>query len=267
VQLFHRSGKGLVLTEKGEFLYRKALPLLAQMNGIRAALTGERPADRGELRVAAGFSFVRHLIPDIVREFNECFPRWSLSVRAAERETALDLVRDRFVDLAVLVDPPADGPEFTYERLFEDELRVLVHARNPLASLEVVPLRSLSGKTLVVSRSQSHTLRQLQQEMRRRGLEFKECLEVGGTAAVCEMVKLGQGLALLPDWVVQAESASASLACRAIAEIRPRRVWAVVTATGSPASHSARTFVRLCHMATRSLERTAAVGAATASVG
>ncbi len=249
VQLFHRSGKGLVLTERGEFLYRKAVPLFARMNNIRTELIGENPEGRTTLRIAVGFNFLGCIIPDVVREFNECFPRANLSIRAAERDSSLQLLRDREVDAAIMVEPPEDGPEFTYHKLFDDEPRLVMNSRNPLAPLEVVPMRNLAMKTLLVSRNDSHTIRILQQQMSRKGVEFREVIAVGGVTAICEMVKLGQGVALLPDWVVRHAAPSRLLVTRPIDGLRLTRTWAFVCANWTMPTIAMRTFRRLSQQA------------------
>lgn len=253
VQLFHRSGKGLVLTEKGEFLYRKAIPVVARMNNIRSELAGEQLEDRPNLRIATAFNFLSCVVPDVLREFNECFPRSNVSIRAAERDSSLELLRNREVDAAIMVEPPEEGAEFTYQKLFDDEPRLLMHTRNPLAALEVVPLRSLSMKTLLVARANSHTIRVLQQQMGRKGIEFKECITVGSTTALCEMVKLGQGVALLPDWVVHHMAPSPMLVTRPVEGLRLKRTWAFVSAKWTMPNLAHRTFRRLCQQAVSNL--------------
>ena len=250
VPLFHRSGKGLVLTPKGEFLRRKAIPLVAQMNNIRAALTGDSLADRASLRVAAGYNFLTYRAPDIVREFNECFPRGSLTIRAAEREKCLGLLLDREVDAVVLVDPPEDGADFTYTRLFDDELLLLMHYRNPLAGLEIVPVADLNNKSLIVSRLQSYTTTSVIEQARRKNVSFRECIEVGNTGAIYEMVKMGQGLALLPNWLIRQEAPSLQVVARPVSGIRLSRTWAYVEPTWKVPNLAGRTFKRLCLQAT-----------------
>jgi DNA-binding transcriptional LysR family regulator len=259
VQLFHRSGKGLVLTEKGEFLYRKAIPVVARMSNIRSELAGENLEDRGTLRIAAAFSFVGCVLPDIVREFNECFPRGQISVRAAERDVALALVQSREADAAIVVEPPADDADFSSQKLFDDEVRLLMHTRNPLAALEVVPLRNLAQKTLLVARAQSHTIKALKLQMSRKGIEFRDCVEVGSVAALCEMVKLGQGVGLVPDWVLRHGTTSPLLVTRPVEGLRLARTWAFVSAKWAPPNLASRTFLRLCQQAVAGLGNPAAV--------
>ena len=254
IQLFHRSGKGLVLTEKGEYLYRKAIPVVARMNNIRSELAGEQLDDRATLRVAVGFSFLNCVVPDVLHEFNECFPRGNVSVRAAERDESLQLLRNREVDAAIMVEPPDDGPEFNYQKLFDDEPRLVVNTRNPFAALEVVPLRNLAMKTLLVSRTDSHTIKTLQQQMSRKGIEFRECVAVGSASAICEMVKLGQGVGLLPDWVIRHVAPSPLLVTRPIQDLRLTRTWAFVCANWTLPTLPMRTFRRLCQRAVLGLE-------------
>lgn len=253
VQLFHRSGKGLVLTEKGEFLYRKAIPVVAQMNNIRGSLAEADLAERSSLRVASGFNFVSYIVPDVVREFNECFPRGNLSIRVAERDACLKLLQSREINAAILVDPPNDGDDFSYTRLFDDELKVVINARNPLAGLDVIPLRNLIDKPLIVSRAQSYTVSTTLERIRRKGFEFRECVEVGSTATIYEMVKLGLGVALLPEWIIQREMSAPLVVSRPIEGLRIRRTWAFVIARWTIPNLASRTFKRLCQQATADL--------------
>ncbi len=108
-------------------------------------------------------------------------------------------------------------------------------------------------KTLLVARSNSHTIRTLQQQMSRKGIEFKECIAVGSTTAICEMVKLGQGVALLPDWVVRNVAPSPMLVTRPIEGLRLTRTWAFVSATWTMPNLANRTFRRLCQQAVSGL--------------
>ncbi len=253
VQLFHRSGKGLVLTEKGTVLYRKALPLVVKMDHIRASLSGEDLTDRTTLKIAVGFNFLSYIAPNVVREFNECFPHVNIRMRAVERDACLQLLWEREVDAAVMVEPPDEGHEYTYQKLFNDEPKLLINVRNPQASLDLIPLRSLATKTLLVSRAQSHTIKALQQQMSRKGVKFSDCVEVGSNAAICEMVKLGQGVALMPDWVLANEPNNSMLITKPIEGLRLERTWAFVHTQLMVPNLALRTFKRLCQQATAKL--------------
>jgi DNA-binding transcriptional LysR family regulator len=253
VQLFYRSSKGLVLTAKGELLYRKALPLVAQMKRIETMIKGDELLERGGLRVAAGFNFVSYLASAVVGEYNECFPRGGLRLWAAEREEALRLLADGRAEAAVLVNPPDEDADLTFSRLFSDELRLLVNTAHPLAGLEQIPLRSLASQTLIVSRLQSYTARSVLARIRRLGVDFRECIEVGNTEAMFQMVRLGQGLGLVPEWIFQHERRPPNLVLRSIHDLNFCRTWALVRPRWSTPDARGRTFFRLCQQVTAGL--------------
>lgn len=244
-KLFHRPGKFLELTEKGHFLLKEASNILSSMDRVRRQLTGDDTAQRTPLRVAVGFNFLSHLLPEIVREWQGCFPQGNIVARAAERDVCLKLVNENEADMAVLVDPPEDAV-LKVEPLFEDELRVVVAAGNPLATSESVSLRSLHGKTLLVSRMQSHTTQMVLSEMRRNRFSFHDCIELGSTEAIHEMVKVGEGIALQPDWVMDRRSEDKGLVSRPLNQIRIIRRWALVSLSDKENNLMERTFLRLC---------------------
>ena len=245
VKLFHRSGRGLVLTPRGEFLAKQGGAVLAQLTSLRRQLADESVSDRSTLRIAVGHSFLNYLLPDIAREFAECFRRVSLNVRAADRDQAVELVRSHEVDGAILVEPPADDGECVSTRLFEDHFMLAVSRRHPFADYERVPARKLSEHSLVVAQNSSHTASRLQEVAARRGVRFRETMEVGSMMAVLSMVRLGGAVALLPSWIAQRVD-DPLVELRAIEGFEFSRVWAYYCTRSHADSLSNRSFRRLC---------------------
>lgn len=245
VKLFHRSGRGLILTPRGEFLAKRGGAVLAQLTTLRRQMVDESLTDRTTFKVAVGFSFVSYLLADIAQEFSECFRRVTLHVQAAEREDAVQMVRSHGVAAAVLVDPPEDDSECQSTPLFTDQFMLMTHQRHPLAQYERVPMRRLNDETLVVSRLGSHTHRQLQEHAVRRGMRFKDTMEVGSGAAVVELVKLGAGVALVPNWMA-AHLPNTTLTLRVVEGLEFKRTWGYLTTRANADSLPNRSFRRLC---------------------
>lgn len=245
VKLFHRSGRGLILTPRGEFLAKQGGAVLAQLSSLRRQLADENLSERTTFRVAVGFSFVSFLLTDIAHEFSECFRRVTLHVQAAERAEAIRMVRNHEVMAAVLVDPPEDDGECISTTLFSDNFMLLIHQRHPLAQYERVPIRKLSEEILVTSRIASHTHQQLQEHAVKRGVRFKDTMEVGSGPAVLELVKLGTGVALVPDWMSGHLNHSA-LELRPVEGLDFSRTWGYYTTRAGADSLPNRSFRRLC---------------------
>ncbi|HEY9154770.1 MAG TPA: LysR family transcriptional regulator [Opitutaceae bacterium] len=244
-KLFYRPGKTLILSEQGHYLAKEALSILTHMYNIRSVLAGPILDDHTTLRVAVGFNFMSRPLPDVMREWQQCFPKATLAAQAAERDACLNLLKNDSVDGAVLVDPPED---MALDRvpLFEDALRVLVSTENALGRAETVTIKSLHQKVLFVSRMQSHTTQRILSEIRRRGFSLRDCIEVGSGPAIMEMIKAGNGFALLPEWTFSQDIDESSLVWRTIEDAEFTRKWAYVRKTSTPPSFMSRTFLRLC---------------------
>ncbi len=245
VKLFHRSGRGLVLTSRGEFLAKQGGIVLAQLTSLRRQLADESISDRSTLRIAVGHSYLNYLLPDVAREFSECFRRVSLHVRAADREEAIELARTHEVDAAILVDPPPDDSECASTRLFEDRFVLGVSRRHPLSEYERVPVRKLNEQSLAMAQMSSHTANRLQNALSRRGVRFRESMELGSLTAVLAMVRLGGAVALLPTWLAH-QLDDASIELRPVDGFEFSRVWSYYYPRSHGDSLSNRSFRRLC---------------------
>ena len=254
-KLFHRPGKFLELTGKGQFLLKEAPNILSSMDRVRLQLAGDEALPHSSLRVAVGFSLISHLLPEVISEWELCFPDSRLIARAAERDACLKWVSEDVVDMAVLVDPPAES-EFSVEHLFDDELRLVVEAGSPLAKLDAVSLRSLHGKTFLTSRLQSHTAQMVLAEMRRHGFSFHDCIELGSIEGILEMVKLGTGVTLQPGWILD-RHADKRLVSRPLQNVRLIRRWGHVSSGKKELNLLERTFLRLCRRFAGNLQSSA----------
>ena len=263
VKLFHRSGRGLVLTSRGKMLYQRGGGVLAQLCTLRQQMAEESLSDPVTVRVAGAHSFVSYLLPEVAREFGGCFRRGSLSIRAVEREESLRRLRDREADVAIVVEPPEDDAEIQSTPLFSDEMRLVVGRRSALAEMDRVPWRTLANRNLIVARLHSHTSRMLVEDAQRRGLRFREVTEAGSTTAVLELLKLGDGFGLLPAWLVQ-RADNPAVVMREIEGYRFVRTWACVESRATAGDLAYRTFRRLCQSAGELIEHNTATEAKAA---
>ena len=264
-KLFHRPGKFLELTGKGQFLLKEAPNILNSMDRVRLQLAGDEALPNSSLRVAVGYSLISHLLPEVISEWELCFPDSKLIARAAERDACLKWVNEDVVDLAVLVDPPADS-DFKVEHLFDDELRLVVEASSPLAKLETVNLRSLHGKTFLTSRIQSHTSQMVLSEMRRHGFSFHDCIELGSIEGILEMVKLGTGVSLQPNWIIDRRADDKRIVARPLHNVKLVRRWGHVSSGKKELNLLERTFLRLCRRFAGNLQNGVAHVAAVIAV-
>ena len=111
-QLIARTTRRMSLTEDGEALYERALPILAQLAQLEQAVGQARQVPRGRVRAVVPYSFGRVTLIPALPLFCARFPEISLDLTFSDN--AVDLLADGF-DLGVLTGRPVDPRVTTVE--------------------------------------------------------------------------------------------------------------------------------------------------------
>lgn len=97
-QLLRRSTRRLQLTEAGDRFYRTAKRVLAEMDDLQEALTGDRGALKGQVRVSSPVDLGRRYVARAADAFMRLHPELSVSLLFSD--TMLDL-GEAGIDLAI----------------------------------------------------------------------------------------------------------------------------------------------------------------------
>lgn len=142
--------KSVRLTTAGELLLTHADAIVARLASARADLRALSDGDSGVLRVGCYQSVGVRLLPRLLREFAEAWPKVRVElVEAADDLELLALVERGELDLTFVVYPLTPGP-FEHVELLEDPYVVVVRADSDLGSDgEPVPPSRLDGIPLI----------------------------------------------------------------------------------------------------------------------
>jgi DNA-binding transcriptional LysR family regulator len=104
-QFFERIGKRkVVLTSVGERFYGFAESLLFDYNQLREDISEHKGLKKGRLRIAAPFTTLYHLLPEIVRNYSKQFPWVELSLFDRPQREVVELVKSGDVDLGMALE-------------------------------------------------------------------------------------------------------------------------------------------------------------------
>ena len=109
VMLFVRSGPRIALTAAGRSLYRRALPLVEDLDRFSDSFAEQFRGLAGPLRIAAGETAASYLLPRYFEAFNERHADVEISVRIGSGSRCLSWLRGYEVDMvftAMDVEPP-----------------------------------------------------------------------------------------------------------------------------------------------------------------
>lgn len=245
VDVFARIGKRTILTQAGEVLLKHATVVLRELADARQSLLELGDPGRGRLRISsAGYSCYL-LLPRILLEFKEAYPRVELSVAADYTGEAVQHLLEGILDVAILVAPPPVRG-LAIEPLARDELFVIVPAEHPWAKRRRVRWAELATQVLIIYNKASQTHQLLMHRLAEEGAGAPETMEVREAEAVTEMVKVGLGIAVQPPWVVRADLQARRLVALPLGRKGLKRSWAITYVQGRQLPAYSQTFIRIC---------------------
>lgn len=141
VPLLQRSASGVSLTEFGETFLRHGRLLLATWGQANNELRAMRAGAAGTIRIGAGPSWHRILLPRAIALFRADHPQVRLTVRHGEDRTLKEMLRTGLLDLVVAALP--DGgqvADLDGMPLIHDPYRIFARRDHPLQRQKAVRL-------------------------------------------------------------------------------------------------------------------------------
>ena len=246
-RLLDRVGRRVLLTQAGEQFLRHTEKILREMEAARAGLEHLTKWGHGRLRVGASTTACQYILPTVLREFRQSYPKCVIRIEPGDHWQQLDLLRSGQIDIAVVLEPPTQSMmEFTFVPLFQDELRFVVAPLHPWAKSGRAPRESVETETLVLYNKSSQTFRLVNEYFREEKIALTNFIELGSMEAIKELVKIGIGAGVLAPWIARTELESGSLVSLPLGPRKLRRRWGVAHLKGRRLALAEETFVGLC---------------------
>jgi LysR family transcriptional regulator, low CO2-responsive transcriptional regulator len=259
-RLFERTGRRVSLTQAGEQLLRHVDKILAEMKNARVGLEELTRWGHGRLRLGASTTACQYILPTVLREFKQSFPKCVISIDPGDHARQLELLTQNRIDLAIMLEPEG-SKDLVFVPLFVDEMRYLLAPVHPWARAGRVQRETLEEETLILYNQTSYTFRLVKEYFQSEGLPLANFLELGSMDAIKELVKIGLGVGVLAPWVARTELASGALVSLPLGKRKLRRRWGVAYRRGRRLSLGEETFAGLCQSVTEEFTRAGDVAA------
>lgn len=248
-RLLDRVGKRVLLTQAGEQFLQHTEKILREMELARSGLDALTNWGHGRLRVGASTTACQYILPTVLREFKQSFPKCVIKIEPGDHADQLELLHGNQIDLSLMLEPQGET-EFNFIPLFEDELCFVVSPMHPWAVSGKVERDQISSETLVLYNKTSYTFRLVSEYFREEKISLTNFIELGSMEAIKELVKLGLGAGVLAPWIAREELKSGSLVAFPLGKRKLRRNWGVVHLRGRRLPLGEETFVGLCRTVT-----------------
>ncbi|MEM7170769.1 MAG: LysR substrate-binding domain-containing protein [Pseudomonadota bacterium] len=195
VELFHRRGRKVILTEAGQALLnitRRLMSLEAEASDLLNEMGGFHS---GQLNVMAVGPF--HVM-EMLASFNALYPGIKVSVGIGNSRDALNALFAFRADVAVLAQVQ-DDPRLFARPFRRHPVIIFVNKRHRLARRKSISIQELAGERFVMRESGSTTRLAFEQALLEADVPVNRVMEIGSREAVWMAVQLGMGIGVVSE--------------------------------------------------------------------
>ena len=247
VPLFHRTARGVSLTDMGRTFLPFAQRSIDTLRRGREMLESIRQASAGILNLATARVIGTYVLPEILREFQHLYPDTNLHIKVGGSAEVLQMVVDEEVQVGLA--RFMQHPDVDALRLYDEEAVLVVHPSHPLAERGVAAMHEVAQEPLIVYDAGdpgSSYFQFINRVCRDAGVTPKIEMNLDSVEAAKNMVQLGLGISILPRSGVRRELESGSLTLIDLAEVQQVRLPTyVLLRRGQQYSSTVLTFLKL----------------------
>jgi LysR family transcriptional regulator for metE and metH len=236
LRLFDREGRRLVPTRAGRRLLHTSSAVLAELRAAARDLDDLRHGRGAVVRLASQCSTNYQWLPPVVHAYGERFPGTEVRIESVPHdEPVAALLADR-IDIGLVAKFDRRMESLRVDHLFDDAMVAVVPDGHPWAARPYVDGPEFNGVSLIVFESYDPArVPALPLPIPPGGTPAKVITTPVVTELALEMVVAGQGVAVLPEWVVTPYLASRRLAAVPLTARPAVRAWSCVTRREPPA--------------------------------
>jgi DNA-binding transcriptional LysR family regulator len=202
VRLFHRTAKGMELTEEGALFRRYVERAALWLDDGRRALEGLRDLSQGSLSIGAGATATTYLLPPLLRAYHQRWPGIQLQLREQGSAAVAEAVREGELDLGVVTLPVTRDAGLQFTSFVQDDLHLIIPENHPLAGRRRFSWSELQGQPMVMFEADTAVRRLIDGALDQAGVEVLLAMELRSIESIKQMVAQGIGAAFVSRFAV-----------------------------------------------------------------
>lgn len=243
IRLFHRTGRGMELTEAGHVFAERSSMILGELQQLEHDIREMRGVTDGQVVLGVPPTESAFLVTPLIRRLRERHPGISLRVVEAFSGHVNEWLMSGRVDVALFYKVPRTQHMVADELLTEGLFLIGTEAA---AAKDAPPLQltELKNEKLILP-SRSHGLRiVVDQAAHLTGIALNVHLEIDALPTIKSLVEAGIGSTILPYPSIQRDVEEGRLNARPIDKKQLSRTLLIATSTQHPLTKSSRVVVR-----------------------
>ncbi|MBH1997538.1 MAG: LysR family transcriptional regulator [Sphingomonadaceae bacterium] len=239
VQLFARSGRRMLLSDRGRPMLEMARGILVQVADLESLSLPEEV--RGRLRIGAVAPVGNYVLPELCAAFMRRHPGVRIEMRIMPSHDVMEGVRNMALDIG-FVSSPVNSSYLKAEPWLRDGLVISAAPDHPLASRGTIPLAELASEAWVLEKTLSSERISFTVEALKYFVSIDVVFEADSVEAIKRIVSKCGVLACLSRLTVEEEITRGELVALDVPELRFTRILSLVSRRDTQESHVCHTF-------------------------
>ena len=149
LNLFHREGRKIIITNEGSKLLGKVKHILDQIDQLDDEIQ-DMAHNRNHIRMAMPLQLGTQFLPKILGEFRQQHPEIRLDIIESGGISALHMVEEEKLDIAFTNYEDGFSQKLNYEKLFACECCLVTRPENHLAAKKSITIKDVLEEPLVL---------------------------------------------------------------------------------------------------------------------
>lgn len=199
VQLFHRDGRHITLTEAGHELLPLAREMINLATRIEETMCAGQGIVKGNVVIGCTTSPGKYVLPHLIGAFRQKYPETHFSVQVMTRLEAEEQLLAKQVHIGVL-GLPAKSKDLECFPFFTDELILITPVHHPWAARGSITLKDLYQADWIVREGTAATRQAVSATLNAHGLrvdDLRVVMELGSVEAIEAAVEAGHGVSFV----------------------------------------------------------------------
>ncbi|MDB5776503.1 MAG: LysR family transcriptional regulator [Herbaspirillum sp.] len=198
--VIHRESRGISVTPVGETVLRHAQAVIGNIEAMGAALSQFASGAKGKVRLVGNLSSIVQFLPEDIAAFQRIFPGVDIDLEEQSSAAVMRSIQDHAADIGIC-NTIAGAEHFERLPYRTDRLCLMVPRSHALADAKAVGLADVLNENFVGLGDESQLTQLLAQEAVRLGAVLNIKIRVSSLDALCRMVHVGLGIAVVPQQI------------------------------------------------------------------
>lgn len=234
VEIFTRHGKRLnSITEPGHHVLKSIGVIMSELHNLRKIAEQFTSNDSGTLSIATTHTQARYVLPSILTQLRQRYPKVNISLHQGTPKQAAQMVLDEQADIAIATESLADYPNLVTLACYEWAHCLVFPKKHPLAPpSKAISLKELSLFPLVTYHPSFTGRQKIDNAFEHKKLNPIIALEAIDSDVIKTYVRIGMGVGIVAEMSIQG-SADKDLVIKPAGELFGKNVTKVAFKRGA----------------------------------